>query len=103
MSLHDVVSHAIKTVLADYLAPELADKVVQQVMERARPEMEAVVADLLGLPLSRGAGKATQLRGKGTAPAPRATPGRRKKSVEGVQAEVSAAQATDDQHQEVAV
>ena len=82
MSIHNAISDAIKAVLADYLAPELVDKLSAQIVARAQPQMEAATVDFIGVALTKATGKTGGSRAKAAAGNPTRGARRKKPSEE---------------------
>lgn len=65
MSLHAAIVEASHEVLKDLLAPEMAERVAQQIVEKVEPRLEAALVDFLGMELGRdGAVKKRAPKGK---------------------------------------
>lgn len=55
MSINNALVHAANEVLRSYLAPELAEKLTEEILERARPEIEAAMTALAGFDFAKPA------------------------------------------------
>lgn len=53
MSLHAAILESSHEVLKELLAPELAERLSQHIMERVEPKLEAALVEFLGMELGR--------------------------------------------------
>lgn len=53
MSLHAAILESSHEVLKEFLAPELAERLSQQIIERVEPKLEAALVEFLGMELGR--------------------------------------------------
>jgi hypothetical protein len=58
MSIQDAILNATQSVLAELLAPDLADKLAQDILTRAQPELESALRELAGFDLGKPVAKA---------------------------------------------
>ena len=56
MSINKALLHAAQEVLRSYLAPELAEKLTEEILERARPEIESAMTAMAGFDFAKSAG-----------------------------------------------
>ncbi len=56
MSINNALVHAAQEVLRSYLAPELAEKLTEEILERARPEIESAMTAMAGFDFAKPTG-----------------------------------------------
>ena len=79
MSINNALIHASQEVLRSYLAPELAEKLTEEILERARPEIESAITALAGFDFAKPAGARAKVSPRQTAKAAKAPRERRSK------------------------
>lgn len=79
MSIHDAIVNAAQTVLAEVLAPELADKLTADIVSRAQPEIEAALLEFVGFEIAKSASARGKGASRATPPVEKPKPGRQPK------------------------
>ena len=53
MSLHDAITQAAQAALEPYLSPDMVDKLTADILDRARPEIEAALSTFVGFEVGK--------------------------------------------------